>query len=100
LELLNYEGQGESPDSHCCDVCEGRAQAQTREEAALLAFFHRNPRRFTLTEAAAVLSGKDSAGEQRWSAAESRLAAQILVKEGKLRELKGPLWKEKLVASP
>jgi ATP-dependent DNA helicase RecQ len=95
LELLNYEGQGESPESFCCDVCDGTARETHREEEALLAFFKRNARRFTLAEAAPVLAGI----EGRWSADESRQAVALLIKSGKLRELKGPLWKKKLAPS-
>ncbi|MDR1910046.1 MAG: RecQ family ATP-dependent DNA helicase, partial [Spirochaetaceae bacterium] len=36
LELLNYEGEGESPESGCCDVCDGTALDAAREEEALL----------------------------------------------------------------
>jgi ATP-dependent DNA helicase RecQ len=96
LELLNYEGEGESPQSLCCDVCGGTARNTHREEEALLAFFKRNRRRFTLTEAAPVLAGETG----RWTRDESRQAVTLLLKHGKLRELRGPLWKKKLTPAP
>ncbi|MDR2516018.1 MAG: RecQ family ATP-dependent DNA helicase [Spirochaetaceae bacterium] len=91
LGLLDYEGEGETAETRCCDVCSGTARGLYREEEALIAFFRRNRRRFTLIEAAETL-----ARDGRWSAAESRRALRALIREGKLRELAGPFWQKKL----
>ena len=94
LGLLDYEGEGETAETGCCDVCSGTARGSYREEEALLAFFGRNRRRFTVIEAAQIL-----ARDGRWSAAESRRALHALVREGKLRKLAGPFWNGKITPS-
>ncbi|MDR2552776.1 MAG: RecQ family ATP-dependent DNA helicase [Treponema sp.] len=93
LELLDYEGNGGSPESSCCDVCEGQASAAMREEASLLDFFRRNGRCFTLNEALPVLT---QAGQVRWSGEEARQALERLILEGKLEKMGNLLWKNKL----
>jgi ATP-dependent DNA helicase RecQ len=92
LKLLNYEGEGESPESECCDVCQGRARGVLREEEALLGFFRKNPRRYTLAEAARVLSRSALS----WSEEEAKQAINILLGEHKLRRLGNFLWKNTL----
>jgi ATP-dependent DNA helicase RecQ len=93
LRLLNYEGPGDSPETACCDVCEGAARARTREEPALLDFFRRNRRRYTLAEAVRILS---ASGHVNWSDEEAERAVKLLLRDNKLRLLKNPLWKGKL----
>jgi ATP-dependent DNA helicase RecQ len=93
LELLNYEGEGESPESACCDVCEGRARGDLREEGALLEFFRKNGRRYTLAEAARVLSRSVLS----WSDEEAKQAIKILLGENKVRRIKFFLWKDTLI---
>ncbi|MDR1107514.1 MAG: RecQ family ATP-dependent DNA helicase [Spirochaetaceae bacterium] len=92
LELLNYEGTGESPESECCDVCEGRARGKLREEEALLAFFRKNSRRYTLAEAARVLSQSALS----WSDEDAKQAIKILLGENKVKRIKNFLWKDTL----
>jgi ATP-dependent DNA helicase RecQ len=93
LELLNYEGSGESPETACCDVCEGQAHGSLREEGPLSDFFRKNPRRYTLPEAAQVLSQT----ALDWSHDEARAALTLLLRDHKLKWIKNFLWKDKLV---
>ena len=93
LRLLNYEGAGDSPETACCDVCEGTARFQTREEPALLDFFRRNRRRYTLAEAVKVLAASEHTA---WSEGEAEQAVTLLLREGRLRVLNNPLWKDKI----
>ncbi|MFP3091248.1 RecQ family ATP-dependent DNA helicase [Treponema sp. TIM-1] len=92
LGLLNYEGGGESPESACCDVCEGRARGDLREEAALLDFFRKNSRRYNSAEAAEALSRTALS----WSDEEAKQAIKILLREQKIKRIKNFLWKDKL----
>jgi ATP-dependent DNA helicase RecQ len=93
LRLLNYEGTADSPETGCCDVCGGTAQTRTREEPALLDFFRRNRRRYTLAEAAGILAGSEHTA---WSYDDAKQAILLLLKGGRVRVLKNPLWKGKL----
>lgn len=93
LRLLNYEGAGDSPGSACCDVCEGKARVTVREESALLDFFRRNRRRYTLAEAVRILA---ASGHIKWSDDEAKQAVKLLLRDNRLRVLKNPLWKDKL----
>ncbi|MDR2536652.1 MAG: RecQ family ATP-dependent DNA helicase, partial [Treponema sp.] len=93
LKLLDYEGIIEEPASGCCDVCEGRGSAVFREEPSLLDFFRRNQRRYTVFEAAQVLSRLES---PRWSWDDAKTAIQQLIRNNKLRRITHILWKDKL----
>ncbi|MDR1444795.1 MAG: RecQ family ATP-dependent DNA helicase, partial [Treponema sp.] len=93
LSLLDYQGDGEKPPENCCDVCEGSARPELREEAGLLPFFRRNRRAYSLEEAAACLGDM---GQFGWSAGEAKLTLEALTALGKLRIMKGPLWKGKI----
>jgi ATP-dependent DNA helicase RecQ len=93
LDLLNYEGNSESPETLCCDVCENRADTRLREEANLLDFFRRNKRIFTLKEAARVLAREE---KFRWSEEDAKYAINYLLGSGKLKNLKGIFWKNKI----
>jgi ATP-dependent DNA helicase RecQ len=93
LGLLNYEGNSESPETLCCDVCENRSDSGLREEACLLDFFRRNKRVFTINEAARVLGREE---KLRWSEEDAKHAINYLLKSGKLKKLKGIFWKDKI----
>jgi ATP-dependent DNA helicase RecQ len=101
LALLNYEGETESPEGYCCDVCDGTFQTAgenrtgtgLREEPALLDFFRRNRRAYTLTEAAAVLA---ESAIVRWSERDAQLAVKELIRMKKLRTGGNILWKDKI----
>ncbi|MDR2393635.1 MAG: RecQ family ATP-dependent DNA helicase [Treponema sp.] len=93
LRLLNYEGEQQSRTSNCCDVCAGQAVNTLREEPRLIEFFKNHRRRYTLTEAAQVLS---QAAFLRWSKEEAKQALTQLVAQHTLRQSKHPLWKNKL----
>jgi ATP-dependent DNA helicase RecQ len=93
LSLLNYEGNGESPESLCCDVCENRSDPELREEASLLDFFRRNKRSLTINEAARVLEQEE---KLRWSEEDAKRVINYFVGIGKLKKLRGFLWKDKI----
>ena len=93
LDLLDYEGEKDSPGSRCCDVCEKEARPGLREEQSLRGFFRRNRRCYTAHEAARVLA---KAQNISWSEEDASEAINYLVKTGGLRKLKNPLWKNKL----
>jgi ATP-dependent DNA helicase RecQ len=93
LKMLNYDGSGESPETQCCDVCEGQASAFLREEASVLDFFRRNKRRYTTNEAASVLA---QTRQFHWLEGESQQVINHLIKTGRIRKLKGFLWKDAL----
>jgi ATP-dependent DNA helicase RecQ len=93
LRLLNYEGSGDSPPSRCCDVCEGSAADNLREEPGLLEFFRKNRRAFTLSEAVHILSQAENI---RWSEDDAKQAVRELIRTGKLRMIKNYLWKNKI----
>jgi ATP-dependent DNA helicase RecQ len=93
LGLLNYEGNNESPETSCCDVCENQADTRLREEACLLDFFHRNKRSFTINEAARILAREE---KLRWSEEDLKYAVNYLLRNGKLKTLKGLFWKNKI----
>jgi ATP-dependent DNA helicase RecQ len=96
LRLLNYEGNGERPESECCDVCAGRTTTTLREEPSLLSFFRRNPRAFTIGEAVHVLANAESIN---WSDEDAKQAINQLIRIGKLRKIRNYLWKNKLTLS-
>jgi ATP-dependent DNA helicase RecQ len=93
LKLLDYQDTGEKPPENCCDVCEGGAQNELREEGTLLQFFRHYPRSYTLEEAAEILGEAEQIG---WSRAEAKETLRELVKLGKLQIHKGFLWKGRI----
>jgi ATP-dependent DNA helicase RecQ len=99
LRLLNYESAGDRPEKNCCDVCDtaagapGKNAAALREEPALLDFFRRNRRAFTLREAAQILSEAENI---RWSVEEAKQAVRQLVRMKQLKVSENPLWKHRL----
>ena len=93
LDLLNYEGEKDSPGSRCCDVCEKETAIGLREEHSLLDFFNRNRRSYTQGEASRVLARADNI---RWSEEDAGEAINYLIKAGKLKKTKNPLWRNKI----
>jgi ATP-dependent DNA helicase RecQ len=89
LKMLNYEGNPESPETQCCDVCEKDARPALREEESLADFFRRNKRSYTLKEAARVLSQRENV---RWSGKDAEHCAAYLIKTGKLKKPKNIFW--------
>ncbi|MDR3248024.1 MAG: RecQ family ATP-dependent DNA helicase [Treponema sp.] len=93
LTLLDYQGSGDKPPEHCCDVCDGKALPSLREEESMLWFFRKNKRAYTLEEATALLSEAERIG---WTAGEIKLVLNELIKTEKLRVMKGFLWKGRI----
>jgi ATP-dependent DNA helicase RecQ len=90
LKMLNFDGNNESPETACCDVCEHEANAALREEAGVLDFFSRNKRCYSLNEAAGIMSRSKS---HFWSEEDARRTINHLLGAGRLKESKNPLWK-------
>jgi ATP-dependent DNA helicase RecQ len=97
LALLNYEGDGQKPETECCDVCAAAnlpdARAMLREEAPVVSLIRRNKRAFTGDAAAHVLSRSPRLG---WTDREARQVIRHLKRDGHLRELRYFPWKGKL----
>ncbi|MDR0409892.1 MAG: RecQ family zinc-binding domain-containing protein, partial [Spirochaetaceae bacterium] len=100
LNLLNYEGGGEKPETECCDVCARKARSSLREESAISGFFKRNRRAYTLEEASRVLvqaaEAADSLRLSPWTKAEAELAVSVLLETGRLKRGKLFPWKDKI----
>jgi ATP-dependent DNA helicase RecQ len=93
LKLLNYEGERNSPETGCCDVCEKKARDELREEQAVRDFIMRNRRSYTLWEAAARIAAAPGlcCGEQ-----EAELLLKGLLGLGKIRKSRNLFWKNRL----
>ena len=96
LDLLDYDGEKDSPGTYCCDVCEKEFLTGLREEASIINFFHRNRRSHTICEAGKILAKAENI---RWPEENAREAIAYLINAGKLIKLKNPLWKDKIIAS-
>jgi ATP-dependent DNA helicase RecQ len=98
--MLNYEGDTDSPETLCCDVCEKEADPRLREESGLIDFFCRNKRAYTINEAAGILARAENI---RWSEEDAGRCAGCLIRDGKLKKPKNIfwniLWKDKLTLS-
>jgi len=93
LDLLNFDSGGEVPEKLCCDVCERKANDKLREEKSIIEFFRKNKRLFTQDKAASILSQSETI---RWSQEDASLVISYLIKIGKLKRIKNPLWKNKI----
>ena len=93
LALLNYDSGGEVPEEKCCDVCEGYASDELREEPTILDFFRKNKRRFTQEQAAAVLAESNTI---RWSEDDASHVISHLTRTGRLKRINRFPWKKKL----
>jgi ATP-dependent DNA helicase RecQ len=95
LKMLNFNNNGESPETQCCDVCEHEASASLREESSVLNFFRGNKRCYSLNAAGGQLAQSKS---HFWSEKEAKQAINHLLAVGKLKESsKNPLWKGTLL---
>ncbi|MDR0316543.1 MAG: RecQ family ATP-dependent DNA helicase [Treponema sp.] len=93
LKMLDYDSNGECPQTPCCDVCEKQARTALREEEAVCDFFRRNKRRYTINEAAGVLARTETV---HWSEGESVQTILYLVKTGKLKKTRNIFWKNNI----
>jgi len=90
LKMLDYDANGETPETLCCDVCEKQASSELREEASILDFFRRNKRRYTVSEAARMLAKAESFF---WTENDIKPVINHLVCSGKLVKSKSFFWK-------
>jgi ATP-dependent DNA helicase RecQ len=90
LKMLNFDGNGESPETQCCDVCENEASAVLREESSVMNFFLGNKRCYSLNDAGGKLAQSKS---HFWSEKEAKQVINHLLAIGRLKESKHPLWK-------
>jgi len=93
LKMLNFDGNGEGPETQCCDVCEREASSVLREESSVLGFFLRNKRCYSVNEAAGILAQSKS---HFWSEKDAKQAINHFLAVGRLRVSKNPLWKGKI----
>ncbi|MFP3043145.1 RecQ family ATP-dependent DNA helicase [Treponema primitia] len=96
LTLLNYQGGGDRPESDCCDVCNGNAEAGLREEKSVLDFFRKNRRAYTPEEAIPILAGSESI---RWSEEDVKRTIRRLISTGQLKKIGHFPWKNKITIS-
>jgi ATP-dependent DNA helicase RecQ len=96
LDLLDYDGEKDSPGFYCCDVCEKEAHPGLREEASIINFFHRNKRSYTINEAAKILAKAENI---RWPEESARETISYLLKTGQLKKQKNPLWRDKITVN-
>jgi ATP-dependent DNA helicase RecQ len=89
LKMLNFNGNGESPETPCCDVCENNASTALREEFTVQDFIRRNKRRYAIYEVAAILAKSKS---HHWSEGEVKQVINHLIKSGRIRETKKIFW--------
>jgi ATP-dependent DNA helicase RecQ len=93
LALLNYKGSSDKPESNCCDVCDGTAQAELREEESIMDFFYKNRRTYTLEEAVQALAGMESL---RWTEEDAKKTVLRLLVSGRLKRMDRFPWKNKI----
>jgi len=93
LDLLDYDGERDSPGSSCCDVCDGLSNTRLREEHSLLDFFHRNKRCYSPSEAAKVLAHSE---DILWSEEDAGEAIDYLIKAGKIGRANNLVWRNRL----
>jgi ATP-dependent DNA helicase RecQ len=89
LRMLNYDGNGESPETPCCDVCDNNASAALREEFTVKDFIRRNKRRYTANEAATVLV---ESRNHYWSEGEAKQVINHLTKTRVLKKTAKIFW--------
>jgi ATP-dependent DNA helicase RecQ len=103
LSLLGAECDSCGEEGRGCDICDASALTVPPEEKAILAFIKRNPRRFTVEEAALILCAERSRrafeggytslrgfGElSSWEEAGVREALATLIRQKKIRLHKG-----------
>ena len=93
IKMLNYDGNGESPETICCDYCERQASAALREESSIESFFRRNKRRYRTAEAASVLARVE---HLHWSEKEAKQVIDHLMKAEKVIKSQTVFWKNML----
>ncbi|MDR2901308.1 MAG: RecQ family zinc-binding domain-containing protein, partial [Treponema sp.] len=103
LALLNFEGDTETTEHGCCDVCEKTASVQLREEASITSFFKHNPNMYTVYEAAKIL---EQTSDHKWSQPpwsrppwtedDVKIVLKHLLEKGSIRKNKIILWKYKI----
>ncbi|MDR0556493.1 MAG: RecQ family ATP-dependent DNA helicase [Treponema sp.] len=108
LNLMNYKGELSVPETDCCDICAKTATNALREQA-VLDFFKKFPRAYTLPEAARILR---ELRVYEWTEDDIKEAVHALIECKKLMVIKnvepfpkreacldwfwGRLWKNKI----
>jgi ATP-dependent DNA helicase RecQ len=95
LKMLNFDGNGESPETPCCDVCENNANTALREEFTVQDFIRRNKRRYAIYEVAAILAKSKS---HHWSEGEVKQVINDLIKAGRIGKTGKIFWEGALTA--
>ncbi|MDR0539932.1 MAG: RecQ family ATP-dependent DNA helicase [Spirochaetaceae bacterium] len=97
LAMLNFDSDGQKPETECCDVCAAHSAANLREEEPVIFLIRRNNRAFSSSEAARILGRSARLG---WTDGEAKQVIQHLTYTGILREHKYFPWKGKLAVNP
>ncbi|MCL2762192.1 MAG: RecQ family ATP-dependent DNA helicase [Treponema sp.] len=97
LHMLNYDSNGESPETSCCDVCSQQANAVLREEPTIMRFFQKNKRRYAIHEAAKLLAGM---AQFHWTEEEAKQVIDHLIHHGKLKKTNNIFWKNTITVIP
>ena len=93
LELLNFDGNSDCPEKHCCDVCENEASPVLREEFSITEFFRKNKRAYLINEAANIMAQSENV---RWSNDQAQLAIKEFIRMGKLKRCRNWFFKNKI----
>jgi ATP-dependent DNA helicase RecQ len=93
LAMMDYAGEAAKPAGECCDVCDGYASDALREEEPIVAFFRRNWRAFTASEASRVLTKQNGMSKR-----EARKAIEYLLHTERLSECRYFPWRYKISA--
>jgi ATP-dependent DNA helicase RecQ len=94
LTLLNFEGDTETSENSCCDVCEHSASEKLREEKSIVNFFKRNRNLYTVFEAANILY---QINHSEYSEDDMKIVLNHLLKEGVIKKNKIFFWKDKII---
>ena len=93
IKMLDYDGNGESPETICCDYCEHQASAALREVSGTVSFIRRNKRRYTASEAASALAKSTIL---RWSEKEAKQVIDYVLNTGQVTKSKSLFWRNTL----
>jgi ATP-dependent DNA helicase RecQ len=93
LKLLNYDSNGTTPESDCCDVCGNDASDELREVMPVWDFIRRNQRSYTMGEAASLIASNPAVN---CADSEAMELLKNLKKQKKIMQSKNFLWKNKL----
>lgn len=90
IQLLGSEGEACIPGPNRCDVCEGTASRELREEHSFTAFVRQNRRRYTIKSVSLLSAASPDLGIE---VHEATTALHYLIKKGSIHLAKRGPWK-------